>query len=766
MEELRKEKARLLSSLAFLLRCRDEETIPTFARVRASVSSPAIQRILRRTSLALVRERIHDKRKSLDDNARKLLKIHLCLSSSLSPLDWEYVDRATAAMGELLLIKDTERQRKKYSRLPSAKKTITAPDSKRVVINLTNRTLDEPTLTVLAKGLNFAPAPGAIPYRDFIGGLEPAIRKLPADLAEEVRAEVTMALKRAVPPKPNTTRQERSALRALRNDQEVTILPADKGNATVLMSTEDYRRKITDILQDQAYRKLPRDPTDAITRKTLTLIKNSGLSEDVTRGLRPPAPAPPRLYGLPKIHKENVPLRPIVSAIGSPTYELAKFLARVLSQHVGHCEHHIKNSSEFVKILADIRLEPNDIIVSFDVVSLFTRVPLMDTLKLLDARFDKDTVNLFHHVLTSTYFKYDGQFFEQRDGVAMGSPLSPVIANFYMEDFEEKALSSAPLRPKCFFRYVDDTFIIWPHGPDQLKHFLDHMNSQHPNILFTMEVEKNGRLPFLDILIYRRENGRLGHSVYRKPTHTDLYLNGRSHHPPSQRRSVLSTLFHRARAISDSDCLAQEINHLKKTFRQNGYNKGEISSALRRAFSDRESAREDEERQEPEARAGIPYVSTVSGKISRILKRHGIESFFRPCTKLRDQLVRAKDPCGLATPGIYQIPCECGEVYLGETGRTIATRIKEHRRHFRLCQPEKSAVAEHGIHQNHAIHWEDVKIISREKKYWERITKEAIEIRLTDRHFNRDGGYSLSNIWKPVLDKIRLANTKDQSEGT
>jgi predicted GIY-YIG superfamily endonuclease len=191
---------------------------------------------------------------------------------------------------------------------------------------------------------------------------------------------------------------------------------------------------------------------------------------------------------------------------------------------------------------------------------------------------------------------------------------------------------------------------------------------------------------------------------------------------------------------------------------------GGISWALKRAFTDREGAQEGIERQDPVARAGIPYVSTVSGKISRILKINGTESFFRPCNKLRHHLVKAKDPCGLATPGVYQIPCECGNVYLGETGRTIATRIKEHLRHFKLCQPEKSAVAEHSISENHAIHWEDVKVISREKKYWERITKEAIEVRLTNNNINRDGGYSLSNAWKPVLRRIRLAI--DQSERT
>ena len=323
------------------------------------------------------------------------------------------------------------------------------------------------------------------------------------------------------------------------------------------------------------------DPTDSITRKTISLIKKSGISEEVAKFIYPHAPAPPRLYGLPKIHKEGVPLRPIVSAIGSPTYNLAKYLTGILSPFVGVCEHHIKNSSHFVGILEKLTLEKTDIMVSLDVVSLFTRVPLTDTFKLLEEKFDIGTVMLFHHTLTSTFFKYNGSFYEMADGVAMGSPLSPAIANFYMEDFEERALSSAPLRPKCFLRYVDDTFIIWPHGLDALHTFLDHMNDQHPNIKFTMEIERNNKIAFLDVLVQRKENGKLSHSVYRKPTHTDLYLNGRSHHHPSQRGAVLSTLLHRARTISDAESLPVELDYLKNTFRQNGYGERQISLAFK-----------------------------------------------------------------------------------------------------------------------------------------------------------------------------------------
>jgi hypothetical protein len=126
-------------------------------------------------------------------------------------------------------------------------------------------------------------------------------------------------------------------------------------------------------------------------------------------------------------------------------------------------------------------------ILSFDVVSLLTRVPIKDTMDLLGRHFEDDILRLFRHVLTTSYFSFNGQFYEQIDAVVISSPLSPFIANFYMEDFEERALDLAPHKPICWFRYVDDTFVIWPHGPDKLKDCLNHLNRIHECIQFTME---------------------------------------------------------------------------------------------------------------------------------------------------------------------------------------------------------------------------------------------------------------------------------------
>ena len=109
---------------------------------------------------------------------------------------------------------------------------------------------------------------------------------------------------------------------------------------------------------------LARDPTEAVERKTILLLKKSSLAEEACKRLRPASSRPPRLYGLPKIHKEA--LRPIVSNIGAPTYQLARFLARILSPLVGHSVHHVESSTQFVHTLSTLRVGPEDLMVSFD----------------------------------------------------------------------------------------------------------------------------------------------------------------------------------------------------------------------------------------------------------------------------------------------------------------------------------------------------------------------------------------------------------------
>ena len=195
------------------------------------------------------------------------------------------------------------------------------------------------------------------------------------------------------------------------------------------------------------------------------------------------------MYGLPKIHKDGTPLRPIVSAIGSPTYGLAKKLAQILTPLAGKTDSYVKNSSDFVQKVKEAGAQEGEKMVSFDVVSLFTKVPVEDALQAIAMLLTKDDTledrtaipvpdicALTSLCLGSTYFMFNDTFFEQVEGAAMGSPLSPVVANLFMEAFEERALESATLKPRLWVRYVDDTFVLWPHGEDELEKFHLHLN--------------------------------------------------------------------------------------------------------------------------------------------------------------------------------------------------------------------------------------------------------------------------------------------------
>ncbi|GJQ79489.1 hypothetical protein Trydic_g16342 [Trypoxylus dichotomus] len=220
---------------------------------------------------------------------------------------------------------------------------------------------------------------------------------------------------------------------------------------------------------------------------------------------------PPRLYGLPKVYKHGNPLRRIVSTCGSPTYGLAKYVAKQPAQYSGNTKIFVKNSEHFTEILQQHEITKEDLLVSFEVESLFSNVPVEETLEIIKEQLipkglQPDLIHLARLCLTSTYFLWNGEFYEQASGVAMGSPLSSVIANIFMEAFEHEAIESSRMKPKCWYRYVDDTFVIWPHAPRTLEEFLQHINRQHANVNFTMEIEEDGNLPFLDVLVERTDS--------------------------------------------------------------------------------------------------------------------------------------------------------------------------------------------------------------------------------------------------------------------
>ena len=274
--------------------------------------------------------------------------------------------------------------------------------------------------------------------------------------------------------------------------------------------------------------------------KLISILKDikveGGLNEKTYKRLYPTAAVPSKFYGLPKIHKPGIPLRPIVSSIGAATYSTAKELAKILKPLEGMSAHHVQNTRDFVEQIKDVRLKLGECMISYDVTALFTSVPIKPVLNIIKQRLAHNNelhkrttmstshiINLLEFCLNSTSFVYQGQFYQQLEGAAMGSPLSPIVANMFMEKCEVEALATAPCPPSLWKRYVDDTFVI---QEEQYKNeFFQHINSLDDNIKFTAENTKaDGSMPFLDTLVTPKSDGSLETKVYSKPTHTNQYL--------------------------------------------------------------------------------------------------------------------------------------------------------------------------------------------------------------------------------------------------
>jgi hypothetical protein len=135
-----------------------------------------------------------------------------------------------------------------------------------------------------------------------------------------------------------------------------------------------------------------------------------------------------------------------------------------------------------------------------------------------------------------------------------------------------------------------------------------------------------------------------------------------------------------------------------------------------------------------------------------------------PKQKTRQLLRTVKDDLDLKIPGVYRIPCECGKVYIGQTGRSIETRCKEHMRDIRLDQPEKTEVAEHSINTGHQIDF-NVSVLDRASGYMDRLVKEVIQIRLKHKNFNKDNGFTLSRAWNPITNLLFKHDTDSGKSG-
>ena len=210
----------------------------------------------------------------------------------------------------------------------------------------------------------------------------------------------------------------------------------------MLLNKEDYIRKAEKLLNRHIYKKIPEDPTPKQKTRLIKLLKKikaeGDINEETYKRMYPTGAGSPKFYGLPKIHKPDTPLRPIVSSTGTVSYNTAIELAKILKPLVGMSTHHLQNTKDFIQQLKDVRLQEDKSIISYDVKALFTSVPIQPVLNMIQNKLENDKdlklrtsmtvghiTSLLEYCLKSTYFVFQGKYYEQIGGRSNGVTIKP-----------------------------------------------------------------------------------------------------------------------------------------------------------------------------------------------------------------------------------------------------------------------------------------------------------------------------------------------------
>ena len=592
-----------------------------------------------------------------------------------------------------------------------------APASSNVT-NLSARVLDGTELFILSHGLKFSLPPKLLRKEEVHAEFEVLMAQLnhhkpvSTDKKQELKARlVDLAYGYCGTPIEYSdwkmVAKCRDALTRLKRDDTIKILKPDKGSGVVILNTTDYISKMDLILNDSTkFVKLgpaqSEDNTETIEDDIRTfickLLECKQISKEVHELIRPMGSIRPRLYGLPKTHKNGVPLRPILSMIKSAQHKLAQWLnvvlEPVLETFSSYC---VKDSFSFANLIRE-KNDTKGLMCSFDVKSLFTNVPLDETIGICaDALYDggnntssldKDNfVKLMKLATSGVEFSFNNIMYRQVDGVAMGSPLGPSLANIFV-GYQEQRLFANYRRPPVYLRYVDDTFVILKNEKER-RRFHQLLNDLHPSLSFTCESEKNDQLPFLDVMV-ERKTGRFLTSVYRKPTFTGLYTRWNSHCEKRRKTNLAKTLVHRARMICSPEKLPGELEFIRSTLISNGYPERVIVNATK-AITDGEDqghrtvTSSDEEEEIKLVYIRLPYIGSPSTRYAGLIKE-AIRNCYRGVLprvifKSRGILPAAqKDVLPILSNSdvIYQYTCHCDSRYVGRTSQRLQARVTQH----------------------------------------------------------------------------------------
>lgn len=632
-----------------------------------------------------------------------------------------------------------------------------------------------------------------LPYVEMVAGIEKSIRH--KENADEIRGEVATAITNHI----NYMRQPRhgklewiekdiaASRRFLKENPNLLITKADKGNKTIIMEADEYHTKMTELLNDEeTYQKLRTDPSNKVQKRINAIVDgwvdHKYIEKYVHRKIKLSSSNPPRIYGLPKTHKEGRPLRPVVSTIGSATYNMAQFLSNILGNIVGKTEYHVKNSFEFAEQVTGMQIPEGHVLFSLDVKSLYTNVPVEYALECIEERWSEvrehtkidkrgflEAVKL---VLDSTFFTYRGTCYTQTFGVPMGSPLSPVIANLVMERLEQDSIRKVEeqqIGMVVYRRYVDDCFCV--ARVEDVDRILDTFNGFHERLQFTVEKEENEQIKFLDMMLSRRD-GML-EKTWLPKQEKGRYLDFNSESPFSHKRNAAIALVDRAIKLTDAKNRPQAINMVKNSLKCNNYPGWFVQNVLKQRVHKHYNGLQDVKKVEETKYVSTPYVPCLSEKLQKTLRKSGLTLAVKPKNKIKNEIfTKLKDPIppGQQKNVVYSVPCGTndGKMYIGQTGRKLDTRINEHKNDVKR-KDNRTGLTQHTLCDGHIFNFDETRIVERIADQESRITAETFHIKLAGENntvnLQRECGMFNTNYNALVVKLRQVTNDDKQRRG-
>ena len=615
------------------------------------------------------------------------------------------------------------------------------------------------------------------------------------------------------PTKKNLSIKEWKAVKAIAADTTRRIVPADKGDKTIVtdygLEALECKEDDTTILPEgtylskleeriKAHVKLEHNPAIQHEKKLNSALQKMHQARKLMPKLskdkdNPPyilsreslmqytteGAIPPQLRGQIKDHKadQGYPMREISDASRSPGHKLAKVLNKIFEPYTRQTKTAVTGGKQLIQFLKDGRFD-GEFLASCDAIALYPSIIVEEGLELLEEKIlaDKDLERktdltkaelskLTRLVTEELYFECEFGFFQQNGGTQMGGPLSRLLADLVIENKIEAKIAAHPKWGNIWdwVRLIDDTLSAW-ESEDIFQEFFEFLNTLHDSIKWTCETEKDKTIAIFDIRIIRTDTG-YSTTVYRKPAASDRYIHYTSAQAWKEKASAIRTLKTRAyEYCSDEDLLAQELNHLLEVFIQNGYPEMTVWRLLYQDMN--ENKREKAEIDMAKA-LYAPYHPRAR-KLYRILKKEfGIDTIFKKTRTLGDIILKKGRQIekGYRKNTVYRIPCgECQKKYVGQTTATINKRNsqhknwcqKKHKRTILKSTKKTDGMAYHHHSTGHSINFDGTEIITEEKNYWRRIIIEGMEIKsLGENRANRQVGFEIDKCWNPILQKLK-----------